>query len=127
METLKRFRIITVQLTLLLTAAAAAICYAFVNFPAAIGLLMGGIASALSFWVLAVRLDKVAALGAAKVKWTTYKWTVARLMLYTAVFAKAYTLDRETLTGFLGAVGGVLIAQIALVFLGFTGLDQKKE
>jgi len=127
LETLKRFRIVAVQLSLLLTAVGGGAAYAFFGYAAAQGVLMGGIAGVLGFWILAVRIEKFAALGAGKVKWVTYRWTAARLILYALVLVKGYSLDRERLSGLIGAVGGIFIIQIVLIFLGVTGFDLKRK
>lgn len=126
METLKHFRLMTVRLSLLITAVAGFALLPF-NRPAGLGVLLGGIAGVLGFWLMAVRLEKVATRPAEKVKLFAYRWTAIRMAIYALALYRAYTLDRERLHGLLGAVGGLLIIRVVLIVVGLTGFDLKRQ
>lgn len=119
---LRRFRLAAVRLALLLTAIAAAIAYWW-DPVIGQGLLMGGLAGILGFWIIAVRIEKLARLQPEKVNFSALTWTGFRLLLYGAVLYRAYTLDTSEMHGLLGALAGILIIRFVLVFLGITGAD----
>lgn len=122
MEPLKQFRLIAVRLSLLVTAIAGFLLLPF-NRPAGTGVLLGGIAGIVGFWLVALRLEKVATQSAEKVKLFAYRWTVVRMAIYALALYRGYTLDREKFHGLLGAAGGLLIIRVILVVLGLTGFD----
>ncbi len=126
MNVLKRFRLLTVRLTLLLSVVAAAITYA-ISVAVAKGVLAGGITGALGFWVNAVQAEKLASMTKKQVHSAVYRWTFIRMGLYALTFYWAYRLDPESLRGILGAVGGFFIVQIVLIGIGLTGIDLKEE
>ena len=119
---LRRFRLAAVRIALLSTAIAAAIAY-FWNPVVGQGLLMGSLAGILGFWILAVRIEKLARLQPEKVNFSALTWTGFRFLLYGAVLYKAYTLDTSEMHGLLGALAGIFIIRFVLVFLGITGAD----
>lgn len=126
METLRRFRLMAVRLGLLLTMVLAIGGYALE--PAlGKGLLGGGIAGVLAFWILARRTEKLATLPREKIHSVTYAWTAGRLVFYGIVLVWAYRLDPDSLRGVLGATVGLFIIQGVVLLLGLTGLDLKTE
>lgn len=120
----RRFRLTAVRIALALTALGAAATF-LLSRAAAQGVLMGGIAGVLGFWIIAVRLEKLAKLGGEKVNFAVLTWTTLRFALYGVVLYRAFTLDRETMHGLLGAAGGLFIIRFVLMFMGFTGIDLK--
>ena len=126
METLRSFRLLAVRLSLLLTAVAAGIAAIF-GWPAVQGVLMGGIAGTLAFWLTARQVEKLATGGKSKVYSVPLGWRFLEMLIYILVLARAYTLDREALSGFLGAVAGLFIIRAVIVLLGVTGLDLKDQ
>ena len=118
----RRFRLMTVRITLVLTVLVAAIAF-FFDRVVAHGVLLGGFAGTVGFWIMAVRLEKVAFRVQEKVRFFALTWTFYRYALYGIVFFRAYTLDKESMHGLLGALLGILIIHFVLVFLGITGAD----
>ncbi|MBN2311783.1 MAG: ATP synthase subunit I, partial [Candidatus Hydrogenedentes bacterium] len=88
MEPLRRFRLMTVRLALLLTAVATAVAYPL-NVTAAKGILAGGIGGVLAFWVVALRVEKLALAGDGRVKSIGVRWTLFRLAVYALVLGWA--------------------------------------
>ncbi len=126
MSTLRTFRLLAVRLALIVTAVLAGVLWPFSPI-AAKGLLGGGIAGVLAFWVLALRFEKVAPGQGVHVQYTPLRWAVLRLALFAIVLFWAYTLDRETFHGFGGAAAGLFVMQVVMALLGLTGWDLKKE
>ena len=122
----RRFRLMAVRIALVLTVLVAAVAFAFDRVVGQ-GVLLGGIGGCLGFWIMAVRLEKVVFRVQEKVKFFALTWTFYRFALYAAVFYKAYTLDKESMHGLLGALLGILIIHFVLVFLGLTGADLSKR
>lgn len=127
MNPLKRFRLITVQATLAVTAIAAAIGYSLAGRNLAEGLVMGGLVAVIAFWIMARRLEKFAGMTPNAITLSAYRWTGIRLILYAVVLYRAYTLDTERYFGLLGAVIGIFLHKAVLIFVGATGLDLKRE
>jgi len=123
---LRRFRIMTVRIALILTALGGFVAYSF--DPAfGKGILIGGIGGVLAFWVTARSVEKLATMPPNKVKLGAFRWTGAQLVIYALVLWRAHTWDPEHRHGFWGAVVGILIVRVVVVVLGFTGLDLKEE
>jgi hypothetical protein len=89
------------------------------------GVLLGGIAGILGFWIMASRLEKLAIMNPQKVQFAALTLTSVRFLLYGAVFYKAFTLDQDSYHGLLGALVGFLAVRYTLVFVGVTGKDLK--
>ena len=118
----RRFRMLAVRYSLLVVGVAALIAYRF-NPVIAQGILLGGLGGVLGFWMMARRIEKFATIPASQVKLEVYKGTFFRLILYALVLWKAYTLDPETMVGFLSAAGGILVIRVVTVVLGVTSID----
>lgn len=118
----RRFRIAAVRYSLILVAL-----FTLGAFPldrvAAQGVLLGGIAGVLGFWIIAIRLEKLANMGPGKVKFAALTWSFFRFALYGAALYRAYTLDPETKYGLLGALVGIFANRFVIVFMGVTGID----
>lgn len=125
METLKRTRLMAVRLGLVLTLVAAAVAFPF-SVLVAKGIAMGALAGILAFWLFALRMEKVAGRGGS-IEGMAVTWTFIRLAIYAAVLVRALFMDQEQYTAMLGAVGGLFIIRIVLVFLAFTGMDLQPE
>ncbi len=127
MNPLPTFRLLAVRIALALTLLAALIVYPTVGRPATVGLLMGGIAGTLVFWVTARQLEKLAMQTDNALYSVPVKWRLAGLAVYAVVLVRGYTLDREGLTGLVAACAGLFAIRVAVVLLGVTGLDLPKE
>lgn len=127
MNPVKRFRLITVQATLAVTAVAAVIGYLIADRVLAEGLVMGGLVAVIAFWIMARHLEKFAAMTPNAITLSTYRWTGIRLVLYAIVLYRAYTLDTDRYYGLLGAVIGIFLHKAVIIFVGATGLDLKRE
>lgn len=122
MKPVRTFRVAAVRLALVVTVGMAAVAYGLVDRAAAQGVLLGGLAGVLGFWIMALRLEKLATLPPEKVHLAALTGTFFRLLLYGVVLYRAYTLDSENLHGLLGAVAGILVIRFVAVFMGFTGM-----
>ncbi len=126
MRVLRRFRLMTVRFSLILTLVAAAIGFKFER-EVGLGIAMGGIAGVLGFWLLASRMEKVAIVSPDKVKSCFQKWSLIKFAIYGATLWRAYSFDPERGYCMLGAVAGLFVVRVVMAFMGFTGLDLKKE
>lgn len=126
MEVLIRFRLMCVRLSLLLTAVLA-FSATFLSRPAALGVLMGGLAGTVVFWIGARRTERVAQRDPRGLKWHAYGWALMQTAVYALILYRGITLDPESYHGLLGAVAGLFLIRVAAVFLGITGLDLKHE
>lgn len=124
MEPLKRFRLMAVCASLLMTALAAFGAY-LVSPALGMGVLIGGLGGTLAFWLMARSIERLGALGAHRVKWYAAKWTVLRWGIYAAVLVRAYHWDPDGLHGFWGAAAGLMVVRVVAALLGLTGLDMK--
>ncbi len=120
---LRRFRLAAVRMSLLITAAMAAAAYLFVDGVVAQGILLGGVAGVLGFWIMGVRLEKLANIAPGKIYFSALTWTSLRFLLYGAALTRAYMIDREELHGLLGAVAGILVIHFVMIFIGLTGME----
>jgi len=91
------------------------------------GVLLGALAGTLGFWIMAVRLEKVAYTQPEKIHFFALTWSMMRFLLYGAVLLRAHFLDRDSLHGIIGAVVGIFIIRLVLLFLGITGADRGKD
>lgn len=123
LKPLRRFRITAVRIALSATVALALLAYFFVGPAATQGVLLGGIGGVLGFWIIAVRLEKLANMAGEKVHFAALTWTSFRFLLYGAVLFRAYTLDREDMHGLLGATAGLLLIRFVMIFMGLTGIE----
>lgn len=122
MEALKQFRLAVVRYTLIATAVCAAGAW-FWDAAAAMGLLMGGLAGAVGFWITGYNVQILASPGTDKLNYYAFKWTFVRLFFYALAVSKAYTLDREGYRGLVAAVLGIFLVQVVMVAIAFTTLD----
>lgn len=126
MESLKQFRLAVVRYTLLLSVAAA-IAMWFWSPVVAKGVLMGGIAGTIGFWITGRNVEKLASPGATQLQSFAIKWTFVRLLFYALAIYKAYTLDRENYQGLIAAVVGIFFVQIVMITLAFKGLKNTRR
>lgn len=123
---LRRFRIAAVRLSLLVTIVMAAAAYLLVDGAAAQGVLLGGVAGVLGFWIIGVRLEKLANIAPEKIHFFALTWTSFRFLLYGAALVRAFMIDREELHGLLGAVAGILVIHFVMIFMGLTGIEMPR-
>lgn len=123
---LRRFRTAAVRLSLFIVIAMGVAAYVLVDADAAQGVLLGGIAGVLGFWIIGVRLEKLATLASEKVNFAALTWTSLRFLLYGAALTRAYMIDREELHGLLGAVAGILVIHFVMIFMGLTGMEMPR-
>jgi hypothetical protein len=109
-----------------LTLVVAIIAYPFDEVVAK-SLVGGGLTGILAFWIEALRTEKLAKLGADKVKSFAYRWAFVRMVLYAVALVWAHTLDRDSTRGLLSACVGLFIIRLVIIILGITGLDLSKE
>ncbi len=124
-DVLQRFRILSVQLALVLTAGAAAAAYGLGGRDAAFGLIMMALASIITFWLKSRQFERVAQRSNNALRSASYTWTAIQMAVFAVIGVRAYLLDTETLHGLYGAIVGLFIINGAVAFLGMTGLDLK--
>ncbi len=122
----RRFRRVFVRYGLLVTLILAGGAYA-ISRDAAHGVLLGGIAGVLGFWIIAIRLEKVALTTPQKVHFAALTWTSLRFLLYGVILLRSFYLDREHLHGLIGAVVGIFAVRFVMIGLGITNLDRPKN
>jgi len=122
MRTARVFRVLAVRGGVLATLALGALVWGVFGIDAAHGVLLGGIAGTLGFWIMARRLEKFATVRPEKVQSAALTGTFLRLLLYGIVLYRAYTLDPETMRGLIGAVAGILVIRFVAVFMGVFGV-----
>lgn len=118
----RRFRVAFARYCIALLAVTATAAW-FWDRVAAQGVLLGGLAGLIGFWMMARSVEKLAIRAPEKLQFALLKWTAVRMGLYAAAFIRAFTLDREEFHGLLGAVAGFLVIRIVLMYLGLTGRD----
>ncbi len=123
-DPLRRFRLMAVRLSMTIVMVLSALAL-LIDRITAQGVLIGGIAGILGFWVIAIRLEKVAREKPSKVQYATLTWSFYRYGLYGLVLYKAFSLDKETYHGLLGALVGIYVIQLVLRYLAITGRDQR--
>lgn len=122
MEPVRRLRRLAVFSALGLSVLAAGIAFIFDRVVAQ-GILLGGFAGVLPFWIMAFRLEKLASNAPDIIELFSFRWSFFRLLIYALALGRAYFLDPETAHGLIAAVGGLFVLRVVLIFLAFTGLD----
>jgi len=116
-EVARRARVRGVRVALVTTLLLAAAAYAIAGAIAAEGVLLGGIAGALGYWTMSLRLERIALVRPEKLQVAATVWTFYRLAVYGVFLFVAYRLDTRNLHGLLGGVAGLLSTRFAVTFL----------
>ena len=127
MNPLSLFRVFAVRISLALTLIAAIALYPLFGRTASVGMLLGGIAGAVVFWIMARQVEKLAIQFENGVYSVPVKWRIAGLAVYAAVLIRGYTMDKEHFVGLFTVAAGLFMIRLAVVILGITGLDLPKE
>ena len=125
MEPLKTFRVAVARYTLLLAFVGAVAAWPF-DPNLSKGLLLGGFAGTLGFWITARNMGVLTTPGAEKLERYAFKWAVVRLGCYGAAISLAFTFDREEYHGLIGAVAGIFLVQIVMIGRAFAGQAKGK-
>lgn len=120
MESLNNFRVAVARYTLLLSLACAAGAWPL-DPNISKGVLLGGFAGTLGFWITARNLGVLTTPGAEGLEAYAVKWSLVRLLCYGAAISVAYSFDRERYHGLIAAVFGILLVQIVMVGRAFLG------
>lgn len=91
-----------------------------------LGILLGGTAGIITFWMLALRVEQFAQTQPEKLQSATFRWALTRLVVYAIALGVAFQLDDQQ-HGFIAAALGIFIIRFVAIFLGATGLDQPRE
>jgi len=124
MEPVKRFRLVAVRLSTVITLVTGGVAFVF-DKVVAHALLLGGLGGVLGFWIVAIQVEKLATRPADTVHSRSIKWTFLQYAIYAAVLGRAFTLDRSSVKGMIAGVAGLFIIQLVVAFLGLTGLDRR--
>ena len=127
MNPLPLFRIFAVRISLALTLITAIVLYPLFGHVASVGLLLGGVAGTVVFWITARQLEKLAIQFGNAVYSVPVKWRILGLAVYAAALIRGYTMDKENLVGLFSVAAGLFMIRVAMVILGITGLDLPKE
>lgn len=119
-----RFRTTAVRYALAVTAVGTPVAW-YISLTALQGFLLGAVAGILGFWIMAVRLAKLAQTNPEKVHFFALTGTLWRYLLYGAALLRAYFLDRTTAHGLVAAAAGLLVIHFVLYYIGITGADQR--
>ncbi len=120
MEPLNTFRVAVARYTLLLALVCAAAALPF-DPNASKGVLLGGFAGVVGFWITARNMSVLTTPGAEKLELYAFKWALVRLGCYGAAISLAWTFDREQYHGLIGAVLGILLVQGVMIGRAFVG------
>jgi hypothetical protein len=114
LEPLITFRVAVARYTLLLASVCAAAAWPF-DPNVSKGVLLGGFAGTIGFWITARNMGVLTTPGAEKLELYAFKWALVRLGCYGAAISLAFTFDREDYHGLIGAVAGIFLVQIVMV------------
>ena len=120
MEPLNTFRVGVARYTLLLAFVCAAAAWPF-DPNISKGVLLGGFAGTLGFWITARNMSVLTTPGAEKLELYAFKWALVRLGCYGAAISLAWTFDREQYHGLIAAVLGILLVQVVMIGRAFVG------
>lgn len=120
MEPLNTFRVAVARYTLLLAFICAVAAWPF-DPNASKGVLLGGFAGTIGFWITARNMSVLTTPGAAGLEVYAFKWALVRLGCYGAAISLAWTFDRETYHGLIAAVLGILLVQVVMIGRAFVG------
>lgn len=126
MEELKRMRVLGSGVAAALVALSAGTA-AWFDARVALGLLLGGSAGIVSFWLLAVRVARMAQAGTAAEPFFTLRGTLLRLAIYAVTLGTALALDSERYYALIAAVAGLLLMRPALMVVVFAGLRKRPD
>ena len=118
LASVRRFRNNAVLISIGITAASAIGARVVFGPIPARGIVLGGIAGILGFWIIAVRLQRLLPAPPEKVKFFVLTMSAYRFAMYGAALGVAFMLDRDKGTGLAGAVAGILIIRFVLVAYG---------
>lgn len=118
-DSFHRFSRLTIGVTLVLTTAIAGILAVY-DTAAAKGFLLGGLAGAAGFWLMANRARTMGSIAPEELPYRIYRWAFVRIALYAGFLALAYRVDGREYHGLIGAVFGLLIVRVVLTGLGLT-------
>lgn len=117
-DTARRTRMRTMRAALFTSLAVAGIAYAVDGEIAAEGVLLGGIAGALGFWAMSLRLEQIALVRPERLPLVATAWTFYRILMYAVFLWLAYLLDREHSHGLIGGAAGLLSTRVAITLVG---------
>lgn len=118
-DSFHRFSRLTIGVTLVLTTAVAGFL-ALYDAAAAKGFLLGGLAGAAGFWLMANRARTMGSIAPEELPYRIYRWAFVRIALYAGFLALAYRVDGREYHGLIAAVFGLLMIRVVLTGLGLT-------
>jgi len=97
---------------------------AWFDTVAAVGLVLGGLAGLLGFWLLASRVERLRGRVPARPGRFWFVWTTVRLGLYAAVLLGGWRLDPERLYALMAAAIGLVLMQPVQVAAALLSLER---
>lgn len=115
----------TVLGTIGITAVGVAIGLS-VSSEAAVGVAIGGAAALAAFGMIVRRVRGLSEIPRAEVSFVVYRWTFARLLLYTLALFLAYLVDPDHHHALLGAASGLISGRVVLIAAGIIAWRQSR-
>lgn len=112
--------------TFVLTAIAAAIGWQW-SGAAGKGIVIGGLAGAFGFWMMARNASTLTSIPKEEIPFRVYRWTFARMVLYATALLFAYQADPDGRNALLGAAGGLFIARVVMLAVGVAAWRRKQD
>jgi hypothetical protein len=84
------------------------------------------LAGVVGFWITARNMSVLTTPGAEKLELYAFKWALVRLGCYGAAISLAWTFDRASYRGLIGAVLGILLVQVVMIGRAFVGRPKTK-
>lgn len=119
---MKPLRLFVVRSSLLATLGCGAVLL-LLDPVLAKGLVLGGLARTLTFWIMARDVVQVENLSASRLKFRIQIGFALRMLVYTLVLVKAYSWDTEHVHGFFAAAAGLMIVCLMIAIAVVTGRD----
>ncbi|MBX7255424.1 MAG: hypothetical protein K1Y02_03595 [Candidatus Hydrogenedentes bacterium] len=96
-----------------------------VSPAAAKGTALGSAGAGFGLYLMARSASRFASTPPARLTSVIYRGTVGRMGIYALVFVSAYTFDRSTYHGILGAVAGLFLNYVVMIVVGYLTLRGK--
>jgi hypothetical protein len=107
----------TLSGTLLVTLAAAALAWQW-NASVAKGIVVGGVAGALGFWMMARSASTLTSIPKEDIPLRVYRWTFGRIVIYGLALYLAYSIGPVGNHALFGAAGGLFVARVVMLVAG---------
>lgn len=115
------FRARLTRISLVLLGLSALVAMAW-DVNLALGVMLGGAAGLLAFWLLSRRVQQFTELSGTEIQVAAMRGTIVRLGVYAAALLAAYRLDPTGRMPLLAAIYGLMVPRVVMYGLAFTSL-----